>query len=85
MSTLRKRQIELTREEIAQSARRLFLERGFDAVTVAEVARAADVAVQTVFNHFPTKEDLFFDEQGWWRGPAFARSRTARPCWPVVA
>jgi AcrR family transcriptional regulator len=50
----------------------LFLERGFDAVTVAEVARAADVAVQTVFNHFPAKEDLFFDEPGWWAGPARA-------------
>lgn len=42
---------------------RLFLERGFDAVTVADVAREADVAVQTVFNHFPTKEDLFFQER----------------------
>jgi AcrR family transcriptional regulator len=48
----------------------LFLQRGFDAVTVVEVAAAADVAVQTVFNHFPTKEDLFFDETGWWAGPA---------------
>ncbi|GAA4910478.1 TetR/AcrR family transcriptional regulator [Nonomuraea thailandensis] len=42
---------------------RLFLQRGFDAVTVADVAREADVAVQTVFNHFPSKEDLFFQER----------------------
>ncbi len=38
----------------------LFVERGFDEVTVAEVAESADVSVNTVFNHFPTKEDLFF-------------------------
>lgn len=42
-------------------ASRLFLERGFDAVTVAEVAKAAGVSSVTVFNHFPRKEDLFLD------------------------
>src|SRR6201999_3056466 len=39
----------------------LFIERGYDAVTVAEVARAAGVSSVTVFNHFPRKEDLFLD------------------------
>ena len=39
---------------------RLFLERSFDQVTIAEIAEAADVSVNTVFNYFPTKEDLFF-------------------------
>ena len=68
----RERKKRQTRQAISDVATTLFLERGFDAVTVAEVARAADVAVQTVFNHFPAKEDLFFDEQGWWRGPARA-------------
>ena len=51
-----------TREEIAGQAMRLFVERGFDHVTVAEVAAAAGVSEKTVFNYFPTKEDLFFDE-----------------------
>ena len=40
---------------------RLFLERGFDQVSVAEVARAADVSEATVFNYFPTKEDLVYE------------------------
>ena len=39
----------------------LFLERGFDQVSVAEVARAADVSEATVFNYFPTKEDLVYE------------------------
>src|SRR5438874_7153543 len=40
----------------------LFAQRGFDAVHVAEVAAAANVSEKTVYNYFPTKEDLFFDE-----------------------
>jgi AcrR family transcriptional regulator len=50
------------RQEIADAAMRLFVKRGFDHVTVAEVAEAAGVSEKTVFNYFPTKEDLFFDE-----------------------
>jgi AcrR family transcriptional regulator len=50
------------RQEIADKAMQLFVARGFDRVTVAEVAGAADVSQKTVFNYFPTKEDLFFDE-----------------------
>jgi AcrR family transcriptional regulator len=57
---LRERKKQQTRRLIADTARRLFAERGFDAVPVAEVARAADVAEKTVFNYFPTKEDLFY-------------------------
>ena len=57
---LRERKKQQTREAIAEAGRRLFAERGFNAVTVAEVARAANVSEVTVFNYFPTKEDLFY-------------------------
>src|SRR5919201_710943 len=57
---LRERKKQQTREHIAETARRLFGERGFERVPVAEVARAADVSEQTVFNYFRTKEDLVY-------------------------
>ena len=57
---LRERKKLQTRRLIAETARRLFAERSFEAVTVAEIARAADVSEATVFNYFPTKEDLFY-------------------------
>lgn len=57
---LRQRKKAQTREAIYQAARRLFSERGFDRVTVAEVAREANVSEVTVFNYFPSKEDLFY-------------------------
>ncbi len=50
-----------TRQGISNAATLLFFERGFDQVTVDEIAAAADVGRMTVFNHFPRKEDLFFD------------------------
>lgn len=49
-----------TRDRIAHNALALFRERGYDAVTIANIAEAADVAKQTVVNHFPAKEDLLF-------------------------
>ncbi|GAB2618124.1 TetR family transcriptional regulator [Streptomyces capparidis] len=52
-----------TRENISRQATRLFLERGFDNVTIAEVAAAAQVAKMTVTNYFPRKEDLALDLQ----------------------
>lgn len=50
-----------TRQSISDAATQLFFERGFDHVTVDEIAAAADVGRMTVFNHFPRKEDMFFD------------------------
>jgi AcrR family transcriptional regulator len=50
-----------TRQSISDVATRLFFQRGFDHVTVDEIAEAADVGRMTVFNHFPRKEDMFFD------------------------
>jgi AcrR family transcriptional regulator len=57
---LRERKKLRTRQLIADTARRMFVERGFDAVPVSAVARAAEVSEATVFNYFPTKEDLVF-------------------------
>src|SRR4051794_4823476 len=57
---LREAKKEETRQQLADAAWRLFTERGFDRVSVAEVARAAGVSEKTAFNYFATKEDLFF-------------------------
>ncbi|WP_037068818.1 TetR/AcrR family transcriptional regulator [Pseudonocardia acaciae] len=58
---LRERKKAQTRRRISDVATGLFLARGFDRVSVAEVAEAADVSKMTVFNYFPRKEDLMFD------------------------
>ncbi|TDP29007.1 TetR/AcrR family transcriptional regulator [Nocardia ignorata] len=58
---LRARKKQQTREQISHRATELFLERGFDKVTIAEIAAAADVAKMTVTNYFPRKEDLALD------------------------
>src|SRR3954447_18288107 len=55
---LRERKKRQTRETIAPARMALVAAHGFDAVTVADVARAADVSEKTVFNYFPAKEDL---------------------------
>jgi AcrR family transcriptional regulator len=57
---LRERKKQRTRQLIAETARRLFAERGFEAVPVSEIAREAEVSEATVFNYFPTKEDLVY-------------------------
>ncbi len=61
---LRERKKRQMRAVIVAAAMERFGERGFDAVTVADVARAADVSEKTVFNYFPTKEDLVFGAGG---------------------
>ncbi|GAB3143919.1 TetR/AcrR family transcriptional regulator [Amycolatopsis sp. NPDC004378] len=58
---LRERKKQATRELISNVATGLFIQRGFENVTVAEVAEAAGVSKMTVFNYFPRKEDLFLD------------------------
>jgi AcrR family transcriptional regulator len=58
---LRERKKQQMRQAIRATALRLFGERGFEAVTVTEVAREANVSQGTVFNYFPTKEDLFYE------------------------
>jgi len=59
----RERKRARTREQVVTAAQRLFHEQGFDRTTVEDVARAADVAVQTVFNHVASKEELFFADR----------------------
>src|SRR5215213_6842530 len=58
---LRERKKQQTRQRIQEGAIELFAARGFDKVPVAEIARAADVSEATVFNYFPTKEDLVYE------------------------
>jgi AcrR family transcriptional regulator len=59
---LRVRKKMQTRQQIADAARILFAARGYDAVTMADIARMADVSEQTVYNFFPSKEQLVIDE-----------------------
>lgn len=63
---LRERKKRLTRRRISDTATAMFLERGFDGVTVVEVARACEVSEKTVYNYFPTKESLLLDREQEW-------------------
>src|SRR5436305_14087567 len=76
---LRERKKHRTRELIAETARELFTARGFDRVTVAEVARAAEVSEQTVFNYFPRKEDLVYFRLGSFEEELLATVREREP------
>lgn len=58
---LRERKKRLTRQRISDVATRLFIERGFDNVRIAEIAEIVGVSEKTVYNYFPTKESLVFD------------------------
>lgn len=64
MAGLRERKRQRTHDTISATAIRLFLERGFDAVSVADVAAAAEVSKPTLFRYFPTKEDLVLHRIG---------------------
>ena len=63
MGDLRESKKRETRQRISNVATGLFLERGFDAVTIDEVAVAANVSKMTVFNYFARKEDLMLDRE----------------------
>jgi AcrR family transcriptional regulator len=83
--SLRERKKEQTRQAIAEAARRLFDEHGFEAVTVAEVAQSADVSEGTVFNYFPTKEDLFYSPMEAFEAELVAAVRQRKPGESVAA
>jgi AcrR family transcriptional regulator len=76
---LRERKKQQTRQAIYEAARRLFGERGFERVTVAEVAREANVSEVTVFNYFPTKEDLFYGGMHFFEEELLEAVRQRRP------
>src|SRR4029453_13360477 len=82
---LRERKKEQTRLRITETAHRLFSERGFEAVTVAQVARAAEVAEATLFNYFPTKEDLFYSGLEAFGDRLIAAVRDRAPGTPALA
>jgi AcrR family transcriptional regulator len=77
--SLRERKKQQTRAAIAAAAWRLFEERGFEAVTIAEIARAADVSEGTVFNYFPAKEDLFYSQMEAFEAELVAAVRAREP------
>ncbi|HXL20732.1 MAG TPA: TetR family transcriptional regulator [Streptosporangiaceae bacterium] len=58
---LREQKKRLMRQQLSDTATEMFMERGFDAVRVSEVAAACGVSEKTVFNYFPTKESLLLD------------------------
>ena len=84
-SGLREQHKQQTRAAISAAATRLFIERGFDQVTITHVAEAAGVAKMTVTNYFPRKEDLVFDQADAVIGAACrgqsAAGRRARATW----
>jgi AcrR family transcriptional regulator len=82
---LRERKKQLTREAIAAAAFDLFVERGFEGVTVAAVARQATVSEATVFNYFPTKEDLVFGRLEEFEAGLVQAVRARPPGQPVLA
>ena len=82
---LRERKKQQTQQLILDTAARLFDQRGFDGVTVAEIARAAELSEMTVFNYFPTKEDLVFGRMEFFEERLVAAVEQRDPGEPAVA
>jgi AcrR family transcriptional regulator len=78
MAGLRERKKAQTRQHIADTAARLFAVRGYDQVSVVDVAQAAEVSDQTVYNYFPAKQDLVLDRADEFR-ERFIRTIVERP------
>lgn len=79
MTGLRERKKQRTHDAISTAAISLFLERGYDAVSVADVAEAAEVSKPTLFKYFPTKEDLVLHRIADHQGEAARVVRQRRP------
>jgi AcrR family transcriptional regulator len=75
---LRERKKQRTRETIERVALDLFVERGYHATTLADIAEAADVSTRTIFSYFPSKEDILFCEFPAMK-EAFGRALADRP------
>jgi AcrR family transcriptional regulator len=75
---LRERKKQRTREAIAREAHKLFVERGYQATTMPEIAEAADVSTRTIFAYFPSKEDILFSDFGPMKD-GLARALAERP------
>jgi AcrR family transcriptional regulator len=82
---LRERKKQQTRQTIRETALRLFGERSFEGVTVTEVAREANVSPGTVFNYFPTKEDLFYERMEVFEDELLRAVRDRKPGQTVLA
>jgi AcrR family transcriptional regulator len=76
---LRERKKLMTRRTIVEVAQAMFTERGFDGVTVAEIADAATISPKTVFTYFATKEDLVFEGENEVRDAIVAGIRERAP------
>jgi AcrR family transcriptional regulator len=82
---LRERKKEQTRQLLAETAWQLFAERGFARVSVADIARAAEVSEATVFNYFRTKEELFYSRFEAFEAELLAAVRDRRSGEPAIA
>lgn len=85
MTGLRDRQRQRTYDALSRAAITLFLQHGFEAVSVADVAAAADVSKPTLFKYFPTKQDLALHRIADHAGEAARVVRAAAPQSPVAA